>query len=316
MKQMLYAAVCAALLTNGLWMVVEPQRWYQTLPGVSATGPFNIHFIRDIGCIYLVAGAGLLWRWLDPPRGWPAALAGALFLAGHALLHVFEGVDGFPQGAHLFVDLSGVYLPALLALWLALPDQVQLGPGMVLFKRYLHRQMDDFERSFDYDGRYIHEMLDFSLDDFLRFSAMSGLSAKRGNLPLTAWYAARITAIKSEDCGPCTELTVRMAQREGLDAGFLAQVLTGDVAALDDDASLAVRLTKSTLARASDALEVQEQAETRWGREGLYRLALVLAASRVYPTIKYAVGHGKACYPVRIGDSDGVAPLVVAPGLG
>ena len=29
--------------------------------GCDETGPLNLHFIRDIGCAYLVAAAGLLW---------------------------------------------------------------------------------------------------------------------------------------------------------------------------------------------------------------------------------------------------------------
>jgi hypothetical protein len=33
----------------------------------------------------------------------------------------------------------------------------------------------------------------------------------------------------------------------------------------------------------------------RWGERGLISLSFALAASRVFPTVKYALGHGKAC---------------------
>ena len=41
---------------NGLAMLAVPLTWYDAVPGVPATGPFNSHFIRDIGAIYLTCG--------------------------------------------------------------------------------------------------------------------------------------------------------------------------------------------------------------------------------------------------------------------
>jgi len=39
------------LFGNGLFMLVVPSAWYHFVPGVTHTGPFNQHFIRDIGLI-------------------------------------------------------------------------------------------------------------------------------------------------------------------------------------------------------------------------------------------------------------------------
>lgn len=39
----------------------------------------------------------------------------------------------------------------------------------------------------------------------------------------------------------------------------------------------------------------------RWGRRGLASLALALASARVFPTVKYALGHGRACTRVVVG---------------
>ena len=49
------------LLANGLTMLANPDAWYGLLPGVVQTGPFNPHFVRDIGAAYLVTGATFLW---------------------------------------------------------------------------------------------------------------------------------------------------------------------------------------------------------------------------------------------------------------
>ena len=53
----LAALLGAALLANGVFMLVAPETWYGAVPGVTSTGPFNQHFIRDIGLIFLLVGA-------------------------------------------------------------------------------------------------------------------------------------------------------------------------------------------------------------------------------------------------------------------
>ena len=49
-------------------MLARPEIWYYSIPGVTGTGPLNLHFIRDIGCAYLVAAAGLCGWLLVPGR--------------------------------------------------------------------------------------------------------------------------------------------------------------------------------------------------------------------------------------------------------
>ena len=52
------AAVLAVLdrCLNGLMMLLAGAAWYASVPGVSETGPYNPHFIQDIGAAFLVAG--------------------------------------------------------------------------------------------------------------------------------------------------------------------------------------------------------------------------------------------------------------------
>jgi len=61
MRQGLTWVLGFALGGNGVWMQIRPETWYYAIQGVTGAGPLNLHFIRDIGCAYLVAAAGLLW---------------------------------------------------------------------------------------------------------------------------------------------------------------------------------------------------------------------------------------------------------------
>lgn len=110
----------ALLLANGLYMLADAADWYRLVPTVPATGPFNGHFVRDIGCAYITAAAGLLWLARDV-RAWPAALAGGAFLGLHAATHVWDLAAGRESPQHFAIDAVLVIAPALWALWLAWP---------------------------------------------------------------------------------------------------------------------------------------------------------------------------------------------------
>jgi uncharacterized protein YjeT (DUF2065 family) len=110
------------LIANGLTMLGVPDAWYGLVPGVPQTGPFNPHFVRDIGAAYLVAGATLVWFAIDGAAR-PAALAGAAFLAIHALIHLWDAAAGRQHAHQLLVDLPTVFLPPALAIWIAWPPR-------------------------------------------------------------------------------------------------------------------------------------------------------------------------------------------------
>jgi hypothetical protein len=106
------------LAANGLTMLAVPADWYATVPGVVDTGPFNPHFVRDIGVAYVVAGAGLVWFAMRP-KARSAAQAGTAFLALHAAVHLWDAAAGRAHAHQLLVDVATVFLPPVLALWIA-----------------------------------------------------------------------------------------------------------------------------------------------------------------------------------------------------
>ena len=100
---------------NGAFMLVAPGPWYETVPGVTGTGPFNPHFIRDIGAAYLACAAGLAW-WAARRTGSEGAVVPvAVFLGLHMLVHLVEALVGHHAVSDIGRDFVGVYLPALIA---------------------------------------------------------------------------------------------------------------------------------------------------------------------------------------------------------
>ena len=105
---------------NALWMLVGPMHWYTDLPAaVPDTGPFNPHFVRDIGCAFLAAGVSLVWADRVPRYRVPLVSAAAIFLAAHGVLHAYDTIRGALGHDHWLLDLPGVYLPGVLLPWVA-----------------------------------------------------------------------------------------------------------------------------------------------------------------------------------------------------
>ncbi|HYM34966.1 MAG TPA: hypothetical protein VET48_06180 [Steroidobacteraceae bacterium] len=119
MRKTLLLILAIVLSANGFFMLGWPEVWYHTLPTVPHTGPFNAHFVRDIGCAYLVSAASLAYLAFAPERGRSAALTGSAFLVMHGLVHIWDTVAGRASVEHLMTDFIGVLAIPALALYLS-----------------------------------------------------------------------------------------------------------------------------------------------------------------------------------------------------
>ncbi|WP_374472581.1 hypothetical protein [Phenylobacterium sp.] len=128
MSRLIAGGLAAIFIANGLAMLLAGHWWYGAVPGAPQTGPYNPHFVRDIGAAYLVAAAGLAWFAWRPLEGWPAAAMAAAFLTLHACVHVYDATCGVTPWRDVVRDLAGVYLPALLALGLTLARGKETSP--------------------------------------------------------------------------------------------------------------------------------------------------------------------------------------------
>lgn len=176
-----------------------------------------------------------------------------------------------------------------------------------MVKRLLRRTIESFERKWDYDAGYMKEIVDLSPLAALKFSLATSLGSYRRDVPPAALFAAGITAVRSEDCGPCTQLAVTMAERQGVHPEILRAVLQEDATAMPEDVALAWRFTRATLAHDEAAERYREEIVRRWGPRAVVTLAFAITTARMYPTVKYAMGHGKICSRVVVNGT----PLVV-----
>src|SRR4051812_35049696 len=113
-----------------------------------------------------------------------------------------------------------------------------------MMKWMLRRAITKFELDWNYDASYLRDMIDVSPRAAWLFSRVTALGRFRRDVPIAAWSAAGITAVRHEDCGPCTQLAVTMAERAGVPPAVLRAVLADDPDAMPPDVALAWRFTR------------------------------------------------------------------------
>ena len=117
---LLASAVGLLAAGNGVVMLVMPKTWFWSVDGVSLTGGYNAHFIRDIGMVYVLSGAAMFAGLVRPAQRvllWGAAAA---WLMSHALFHLWEVAAGICGPEAIARDFLGVTLPGLIATGLTL----------------------------------------------------------------------------------------------------------------------------------------------------------------------------------------------------
>jgi hypothetical protein len=170
-----------------------------------------------------------------------------------------------------------------------------------MLKAFFTRYLDRFERTWGYDASYMREVLAVSPWSFLKFS-LGSKAPDFAAAPFEAMLAVGLAGTLTEDCGPCTQIGIDMATARGADPAVIRAILAGDEAAMGETAALGWRFARASLARDMAACDPpRDEIVRRWGQKALVAISLNLMAVRMYPTLKYALGHGKACSKITVG---------------
>jgi alkylhydroperoxidase family enzyme len=168
-----------------------------------------------------------------------------------------------------------------------------------MLKRMLHKIIDATMRPYDYDTTYMHEILDTSTPALLKFMLAQGVNLHRDNISKEALATARLVAIQHEDCGPCAQLVVNMALKDGVDATLIRNVIARAWHALPPIIVTTIRFTDAIMAHAPCDDE-REALRSAFGDGGLVSLAFSISQTRTYPTIKRVLGHARACERLHV----------------
>jgi hypothetical protein len=109
------ATIFIAWFLAGAAIFALPELFYKVVPGVKLFGPFNAHFIQDVGLVYLASGVIGLYGLRSGSA--ELCIAGALWSCLHGLFHLHLWWHrGFPVDGIFLFDLGFVILPPFLVL--------------------------------------------------------------------------------------------------------------------------------------------------------------------------------------------------------
>ena len=294
------ARLLAVLLAaNAAYMLFAAEAWYRSVPGVTATGPFNHHFVGDIGLAFLAAAASLFLGSLRPDRLAGYALPAAIFLAGHALLHLV-GYGLHAEGASTwFTDAVAIYLPALISLWLALPPPPRGVVGAAVSGRVSEALIRYGEKKLGVSLDYLREIAANAPAMFRLLGRVSQIGRSLKPVDRHAGHMAALGAAMHDDCGTCVQIHVNLARHDGVPEDVLRRAVQGEAGTLPERLALSFRFGEAVAANDPEMHELREKLEAELGKRAVIEMAIGIAFARFYPTVKRALGHAKSCAVLR-----------------
>ena len=74
-----------------------------------------------------------------------------------------------------------------------------------------------------------------------------------------------------------------------------------DCAAMSEAAALGYRFARAVLDHdGPTADEIRQVIESLWGKKAVVDLSLAITVGRIYPTVKFGLGHAKTCSRVTV----------------
>lgn len=290
-----WLVILAALFAaaNGTAMLVVPLQWYDMLPSVIATGPPNVHFLRDIALAYLASAVILAFGSINLRMRWLAALAGNLWLTVHGLLHIYEVTTGICTPQNFWADAPGVLGPPLfvfIAIGILMVRE-RVAPYGIPKALLMHAVAAKSEES---EVEYLAQIAKAPGAALERFKHFMPASAHRHVAPANLFHAASMGAVFAEDCGPCALTAAHWAQVDGVPDEAINHWLSrsGDVPV---DEQLAMDFGHAIATQGDDAFELGDRIEREFGHDVRLELAMGAATVRTYPAMKRGLGLTKAC---------------------
>ena len=169
-----------------------------------------------------------------------------------------------------------------------------------MIRRLILNRLDSEERNLGASLDYLREIVRSSLPAFFKFGLFMPLAQHRRKLPASAYHVARIVATRDEDCGTCVQIEVNLARKDGVTAEIIRAVLDNRPENMPDELADVYNFATAVVTKSGAEGNLRERLRERYGEEGLVELALAIAAARVFPVTKRALGYATSCSSVEI----------------
>lgn len=165
-----------------------------------------------------------------------------------------------------------------------------------MLRTILTRMLASKEKSAGYSTAYMRFMVErHSPRAFFTFLRILKIVRFRRKLPLDAHHVARILAARSEDCGECVQLAVRIARADGVPREVIEATVRDQPAALPENLRAVYTFTREVTANGPEQDTLREPVRRLYGDAAIVELSLTIAAARFFPMVKRVLGFAGAC---------------------
>jgi hypothetical protein len=154
--------------------------------------------------------------------------------------------------------------------------------------------IDDFEAHYDYDCTYMREMVKSSPEGFDTYTNFIPMGSYNKVLSKDVMWVCKLASTLTEDCGACVQLAIKLALEQGVSVE-MAKTVVQSPENLSDDLKLIYKFSQAVALGSDNFSELQKDVANKYSKEELTELALAISSTKVYPTIKRALGHFKSC---------------------
>lgn len=154
--------------------------------------------------------------------------------------------------------------------------------------------IDEFEKHYDYDCSYMRLMQENSSDGFETFLNFLPMGQFQKKLSKNDIWIARLASIVAEDCGACTQLNIKMAAEAGVKEELIKKVIRNPEK-LDRQDKLIYDYAQAVVKNSDNCHDYQFLISKLYDKEQLTEFALAISSTKVYPTIKRALGFIEPC---------------------
>lgn len=164
----------------------------------------------------------------------------------------------------------------------------------------IERKLRSAEREIGVSFDYVRHILKTSTRAFFKFMKIIPLSSYRRACPIDAIHVARLVALQHEDCGPCVQIEVHAAKKDGVQTQIIKAVLANQPEGLPLPLPEVYHFAQAVVQDRPDLDERREAVRAHLSEAALVELAMAIASSRFFPVTKRALGFAQSCSLVKV----------------
>ncbi|MCE9619477.1 MAG: hypothetical protein K8R92_06175 [Planctomycetes bacterium] len=153
----------------------------------------------------------------------------------------------------------------------------------------------------DVNMDFAYHLRDVAPSWLWRFSMIKLVEGQRKYTPAEVYHSAGMAAAMVEDCGPCVQIHVNLALKDGVKGDVLRLLAARRLESVPPQVALAFRYGEA-VAKGERTDDMRELIRKLWGEKGLIELAFLIATARFYPGLKRGLGFAHTCERVVVED--------------